>query len=405
MKESLTKKDAAFEKNVQVVMDMTGWKENDVVRKMKAASERLGITAYDYVKYSLYNVPEEKLGAKYVAIIKKNAQDRIEEAKLKAKSVAKVMAVTGWNYDFAEAKILEAKKRTGVAYTEYFFYHFYELDEKTQEEVFLASHSKKIKQRYDVNKESIAWTYDKGLTNEIFGEYLRRAWCINNKISKKEFVKKFKDCGKVIYKPIKGGGGRSVAAFAITPENAEELYDEISILPEGLVEEYIIQHPEMNKLCSSSVNSIRIATISSNSKPVTRDGAHMDVAYAALRIGGGSSVVDNFHSGGMAVAIDLDTGVVPTDAANMEGEFFKAHPVSGTVFKGFQVPYFKEALEMVREAMKKTGIEGYLGWDIAISENGPVLVEINHNPGAMLLTAPYIAEKRGMKYVMDKYLF
>ena len=202
----------------------------------------------------------------------------------------------------------------------------------------------------------------------------------------------------------KGGGGRSVAAYTVTPKNAGDLFDELYVLPEGLVEEYIHQHAELNKLCASSVNSLRVATISSNTRPVTPDGAHMDIAYAALRIGGGSSVVDNFHSGGMVVAIDLETGTVVSDAANMEGEFFTSHPVTGTVFKGFKIPYFKEALDMVRDALTSSNIEGYLGWDIAISETGPMLVEINHNPGAMLLTAPYIAEKRGMKHVMDKYL-
>ena len=400
MKE-LTAKDLEY---VAQVVEKTGGGGDEILARMQDANEKFGITFHDYVKYNMHNIPEEKLGVKYVSIIKKNARERVEEEKKKAKSIAKIMAATGWSWDETEAKILEAKSRTGVAYTEYFFYRFFELDEKTQEELFLASHSKKIKQRYDVSKESIAWTYDKGVTNERFGEYLNRAWCVNNKITKEEFVSKFQNCGKVIYKPVKGGGGRSIEAFEVSPENAGELYEQLCVLPEGLVEEYIIQHPELNRICSSSVNSIRVATISSRSHPVTPDGAHMDIAYAALRIGGGNSVVDNFHSGGMAVAIDLDTGVVLTDAANMEGEFFKVHPVSGVEFKGFVVPYFKEALALVREAHEKTGIEGYLGWDIAISEKGPMLVEINHNPGAMLLTAPYIPEKRGMKHVMDKYL-
>ena len=58
----------------------------------------------------------------------------------------------------------------------------------------------------------------------------------------------------------------------------------------------------------------------------------------------------------------------------------------------------------MREACSTSKIEGYLGWDIAISVNGPVLVEVNHNPAAGLLTAPFVTEKKGMKHIMEKYM-
>ena len=60
---------------------------------------------------------------------------------------------------------------------------------------------------------------------------------------------------------------------------------------------------------------------------------------------------------------------------------------------------------MVKEAIVEKKLDGYLGWDIAITENGPVLIETNLTPGVILFSMPYIAtEKRGMKHVMEKYL-
>ncbi|MBR5020959.1 MAG: hypothetical protein IKY17_04955, partial [Oscillospiraceae bacterium] len=49
-------------------------------------------------------------------------------------------------------------------------------------------------------------------------------------------------------------------------------------------------------------------------------------------------------------------------------------------------------------------VEGYIGWDIAISENGPMLLEVNDRPGSDgLQTAPAQA-KMGMKFLMEKYM-
>lgn len=398
-------KSQAQEIIISELIDKTGWSREYTIAQLDDAKRRLDITYSDYNKYNFFAIPIEEQAAKYIKRIKLNARKKVEEEKNKSIAIAKIMVATGWTYSEAETKVLEAQRRTGVTYREYFFYHFYELDEATQSNVFIASNSNKIKKKFDINRESIALTYDKGRTNTYFEKYLKRPWCINTQIAQDDFVSMFKNSKRIFYKPIKGGGGRSVCAYNINPSNAADLYNELSTMPEALIEEQIIQHPKMNLLCDSSVNTLRIATISSYTQDVTPDGKHLDIAYAAVRVGGGTSVVDNFHSGGMVAAIDMDTGVVITHAADAEGRCYVTHPVTGTVFKNFEIPYFAEAIDLVRDACITSKIEGYIGWDIAISEAGPVLVEVNHNPGAMLLTAPYITEKRGMKHVMDKYLF
>jgi len=61
-------------------------------------------------------------------------------------------------------------------------------------------------------------------------------------------------------------------------------------------------------------------------------------------------------------------------------------------------------MAMVTEAINKNKLEGYLGWDVAIAEDGPILIEVNDRPGVVLLSTPYAAQKKGMKHVLAKYL-
>ncbi len=141
-----------------------------------------------------------------------------------------------------------------------------------------------------------------------------------------------------------------------------------------LLEEPIMQHDSMNKLNPSCVNTIRLVTI------MNKKG---DVSFLAsfIRIGNGVNVVDNFNSGGMTARVSLETGEIIEDAINKEGTMFKNHPVTKTKIRGFKIPFFEEAKNMVVEAAKLSEHVRYVGWDVAITNNGPTLVEGNQYPG------------------------
>lgn len=318
--------------------------------------------------------------------------------------IEKVMDKTGWTHDVAKAKFEDANMRTGCTPKEFYLYRMYDMTDAEQETILVASIQKHLQKKYGVDKDFVDLLYDKERTNQYFAKYIRRPWCVNTKATYEEFVKTFENTKRVIYKPLDGNRGRGVEAFDLNAETLREVYDVLRTYPAGVVEQYVVQHPEMLKLCPSSVNTIRVVTFSSNSAPVTKDGKYFDIAYASLRVGGGNSIVDNFHSGGMVSNIDLETGKLITDAADMECNVFTHHPVTGVEFKNFQVPYCKEALEMVTKAVTEKKLEGYLGWDVAIAEDGPILIEVNDRPGVVLLSTPYAAQKKGMKHILAKYL-
>ncbi len=389
------KEEKAFDREAckEAAAEAMGWTMEEAVAHIDSAHLDHAVRYSDYLKNEMYRWSDEE----------------IEEFATRSfferwgKLVKRIMKKTGWSREEAFAHFSDARKRTGCTLKEFFIYRMDELTEEEQCKVFLSVHSRQIHYKYDIRKFS-NMLMDKEWANGYFSEYLGRAWCMNTNVSPEEFKEKFGGVRKVIYKPAFGSRGKGAEAIELDPENLKEAYDNIMSLPDGVVEEFVKQHPDMNRFTPSSVNTIRIVTVSSKERPVTAGGKNADIAYAAVRIGGGSSIVDNFHSGGVVAAIDLEKGIICTDAADMKGRTYKTHPVTGTAFKGFEIPCFEDAKKLVCRMIEEKEVEGYIGWDIAISEDGPVLIEVNTLPGAVLLSTPYAAEHKGMKPVMEKYM-
>ena len=96
-----------------------------------------------------------------------------------------------------------------------------------------------------------------------------------------------------------------------------------------------------------------------------------------------------------------ENGVVFAEAIDQRDNLFYEHPISKVKIVGFKVPKFKEAVEMVKEAAKVVPEIGYIGWDVAISENEPVIVEGNCFPGVFQLKPSLSAEKK--EGIIPKY--
>ena len=55
------------------------------------------------------------------------------------------------------------------------------------------------------------------------------------------------------------------------------------------------------------------------------------------------------------------------------------HPDSKVSFEGLKVPFFKEAKKLVLDSVEKLPNK-LIGWDVAITKTGPVIVEANASP-------------------------
>ena len=128
--------------------------------------------------------------------------------------------------------------------------------------------------------------------------------------------------------------------------------------------------PEMSRLYPYAVNCMRMATV------YWKGESHL--LYAVLKTGNHGKFVDNLENGGYACHMDLETGKVTGPGHTNKQELVEEHPMTGVRFEGFQVPYFAEACELAKRAAAVVPTVGYIGWDMAITENGPAIIEGNH---------------------------
>lgn len=169
-------------------------------------------------------------------------------------------------------------------------------------------------------------------------------------------------------------GGLGVKKVTLAGQDLKVVYDELMENKMFLAEETITQHPVMNKLCERSVNTIRVVTIVS-------DTGKPHLIYALIRIGSGKNDVDNVTSGGMYTLLSPEGKITHPCFCDKTVTYYTEHPFTGCPFIGFEVPYFKEAVELCCKAALVEKRIRYVGWDIAITPNGPVLVEGNSLPG------------------------
>lgn len=391
----------------QVIRD-TGWSRKKAIETMRSARQNEGITYYNYTRFKLYEMTVKE-AADFLKKRKLDQQERKKEKKVQAAAdrkayLSRLEKKTGWSPDYAEEQYMQARERTGCTAEEYFLYRFYELTPEEQNRVFLIRDSRKITQKYNVDKHFVNILYNKEQCNEYFSEDIRRAWCVNKRVSEEQFLDLFRNSRRIFYKPTMGHHGDGAMSCDVTRENIRDLYRTLAEKSYGVVEEYIVQHHRMQELAPAAVNTLRLATISSNTDRPELNGEHLLFLYASQKMGGVDSVVDNLAGGGMVASVDMKTGKLSSDAADDKGNVFSVHPGTGTKIKGFEIPYFHEAVEMVRRIYEKKKIQGYLGWDIAITEDGPEIVEVNTSPGVILFQLPQLTEGHFMKSYMQPYM-
>lgn len=137
----------------------------------------------------------------------------------------------------------------------------------------------------------------------------------------------------------------------------------------ALLERQIVQHPALAEVYSGAVNTLRIITSSLGGRAVAM--------ISIVKFGRAGSVVDNITSGGIIGRIDPDTGTVHWDGLSVTGEAFVHHPDTGAAFKGFEVPFFAEAVSACEHLHEVFGQLFTIGWDVAVTPDGPLILEAN----------------------------
>lgn len=168
--------------------------------------------------------------------------------------------------------------------------------------------------------------------------------------------------------------GAGIEVFDQTVQRAEipALYGRLRKEGKYVVEEFLDQHPEVNRIYSKSINSIRLYTFRS------RDKEAAVVFPAMMRFGSGGGRID--AQGELTVLLDPKSGQCLAGAVNLEGKRFKQHPDTGVEFATMVIPGLPAAVALVEAAARELPELTYVGWDVAMTPTGPVLIEGNGAP-------------------------
>ena len=153
-----------------------------------------------------------------------------------------------------------------------------------------------------------------------------------------------------------------------------EIYKE---LDNHTIEPRIIQHPVLNEMYEHAVSNVRLITLS-------HEGEVFLYAQAIL-VGSRGGRVSNLGFGGIIIGVDSN-GVMKGSGIYKSSAGFGAtrqHPDSGIIFDGFQIPMWQEAVGLALRGHAALRDIQSIGWDIAITPQGPIVIEANDEWGTM----------------------
>lgn len=293
--------------------------------------------------------------------------------------------------------VIQSVFQYNISILEYFQFHFYELSK--EERKTYAGTGYMYEYQLKMNpKSSRSILENKLLFLDKYSKFIHHDHASltelenNPEIAAKLIANK---SGKLVFKNAHGQCGNGIEVIKTDGLNRQMIIDQLKKGGNDLVEEFVVQHPDLMRLSPSGLNTIRIIT-------QLNDLDKVDIIGARLRITINSSV-DNLAAGNIAAPINVMTGKL--EGPGVYSDITKSeeylHPITKTEIVGFEIPFWKDAIDMVTTAALNNKNNRSVGWDVAISESGPELIEGNHNWCKLLWQLPV---KKGLKPLLEAYL-
>ena len=306
-------------------------------------------------------------------------------------------AKTGYFKAAIIADVVASSLKYNISFLEYFLFHFYQLSTKEREN--FAGTGFMYEYQLKMNPKSARHVLENKLNFlRFYAKFIRHDYSSLTDIEKEQSVAERilgNKSGKVVLKSTSGQCGRGVEVRKSKDFTPATLLNRLKETGNDFVEEYVVQHEELMRLSSSGLNTLRIITQLDKNDEVQILGARLRITV--------NSAVDNLAAGNIAAPVNLETGVVdgPAVYSDITKEAVISHPVTKVSILNFQVPFWKESLDMTKEAALLNKKNRSIGWDIAITEEGPELIEGNHDWCKLLWQLPV---KEGLKNELVKYI-
>jgi hypothetical protein len=143
------------------------------------------------------------------------------------------------------------------------------------------------------------------------------------------------------------------------------------------------------------VNTVRIFTQLNRKDEVEILGCRQRISV--------NSPIDNMAAGNLATSIDERTVII--DGPGVYSDITKSpemnHPITNISIVDFQVPFWEDCKQLAITAALEHPENRSIGWDIVVTENGPGLIEGNHDWCKLLWQLP---AKKGMKATLNSFL-
>lgn len=259
----------------------------------------------------------------------------------------------------------------GVGFQDYVDYDFAILTPAERATYMTSPLSDRLAMQFD-DPEYRHLFHDKVAFNRTFDAFLQREWMTVTTDNARELRAFAERHGTIVTKEPLGRAGLGVHRYHAGDVHDWDLFHR-GLLARGeiLVEEVIHQHDELAALCAGTVNTTRVTAFF--------DGRTTHILAVAQKFGRGA-VSDQNAFGGFYAMLD-EHGRATGAGYDSCGQVHEVHPESEIPIAAFRLPMFDDVLAFVDRIARVVPQVRYVGWDIAVTPEGPVLVEGNWAAG------------------------
>jgi hypothetical protein len=286
--------------------------------------------------------------------------------------------------------------RYNISLEEYYNFHFYKIPEAERRSYAGTGYMYEYQRRMNPPKYRAVLS-DKIRFLDVYQDFVRHDFLTLNELEKhpeKGHQLLQNPSGKIVLKSSDGQCGRGIEVRQTQDFTPASLILRLKVTGNDLVEAFVTQHHDLMRLSPSGLNTVRVITQLDRQNRVHFLGARLRITVNAP--------VDNLAAGNMAAPVDLETGRVcgPGVYSDITRPDEGVHPVTGTPIVGFQVPFWKETLAMCEAAALVDTRNRSVGWDVAVTDEGPELIEGNHDWCKLLWQLPV---RQGLKPILEKF--
>ena len=190
---------------------------------------------------------------------------------------------------------------------------------------------------------------------------------------------------------LKSISGQTITTSTEQVMNLESYVEEVTryFNEDGyLFQPLVTNHTSLHPVIGSTLATLRLLTV------LTPEG--FKLYRAAWKIPAQHNFADNYwRPGNLIAGVDIHTGCITHVVSGTGPELreLSHHPQTDVSLVGYEVPQWGALCELALQGSRLFPRMPIIGWDLALTDQGPVIVEVNDLPDFGIMQ---LADKRGI---------